>query len=68
MARDKAKDDKYFNCSQQHEHDYVANLYPNPGKVKEFLKRKCQSGKISNSTHLEVYRLIQSELGFAIPV
>ena len=28
MARDKAKDDKHFNCTQAHETDYVAGLYP----------------------------------------
>jgi hypothetical protein len=28
VARDKAKDDKHFNCTQAHEADYVASLYP----------------------------------------
>ena len=27
MARDKAKDDQLFNCQQEYEIDYVANLY-----------------------------------------
>ena len=27
MARNREKDNLMFNCSQQHEHDYVAGLY-----------------------------------------
>lgn len=68
MARDKAKDDKYFNCSQEHELNYVANLYgSNRMQVKEFLKRKCGDNTIHYSTHMEVYELIRRELGYPIP-
>ena len=42
MARDKAKDDKMFNCSQDHEQAYVANLYgKNAENVKNFLITNC---------------------------
>jgi len=68
MARDKSKDDKYFNCSQEHEINYVASLYTNTERVKQFLKDKCRQGVIKYSTHMQVYKLIQDELGYPIPV
>ena len=68
MARDKAKDDKHFNCSEEHEFNYVSGLYPDKDKVYSFLKKKCQSNAIKYSTHLEVYELIKKELGYSIPV
>lgn len=67
MGRDKAKDDKYFNCSQQHEIDYVAGLYKEKEKVRNFLITKCKDGTIKNNTHKEVYQLIEKELGYPIP-
>jgi len=69
MGRDKARDDKLFNCSQSHEINYVASLYPgNEGEVRELLQKLCLKGEIKNFTHLEVYRLIQEKLGFKIPL
>lgn len=69
MARDKAKDDLYFNCSQDHEAEYVSGLYgKNKDEVKEFLADKCKSGDIFHSTHKAVYELIKKELGYPIPV
>ena len=69
MARDKAKDDKQFNCTQEHERVYVSGLYgANASEVKEFLIASCQSGAIKNSTHAQVYTLIKEKLGYAIPV
>lgn len=69
MARDKAKDDRQFNCSQEHERVYVSGLYGvNALKVKAFLVVNCQGGAIRNSTHAQVYTLIKDKLGFAIPV
>ena len=42
MGRDKSRDDKYFNCSEEYEHTYVANLYPGfQAEVLTFLKQKC---------------------------
>jgi len=67
MARDKAKDDKYFNCGQEHEFDYVSGLYAEKEKVYDFLKKKCSDKTISYSTHLEVYKLIEKELGYSTP-
>lgn len=69
MARDKAKDDLLFNCSQSYELDQVASHYGlNKSKVLQFLKDSCGRGDIYHSTHLEVYKLIQSKLGYPIPV
>lgn len=70
MARDKAKDGRTFNCSQDHEHDYVAGLYsidrrPN---VRTLLKSGCANNTIYNSTHLQVYTLIKNKLGYDIPI
>lgn len=65
MARDKAKDDLYFNCTQEHEAEYVAGLYPETVKkeVKDFLKRACQTKLLNNATHQQVYDLIHKQLG-----
>ena len=69
MARDKKKDDLLFNCSQDHEIDYVANLYSgNVQNVKKYLKQKCADGTISGFTHKKVYELIKQDLGLPIPV
>jgi hypothetical protein len=69
MARDKSKDDKLFNCSQQHEHDYVAGLYSiekRPG-VRSFLINGCRNNVIYHCTHYKVYELIRANLGYPIP-
>ena len=69
MARDKAKDDLLFNCNQSYELDQVASHYGlNKDKVLQFLNNSCSRGDIYHSTHLEVYKLIQSRLGYPIPV
>lgn len=70
MARDKAKDDKLFNCSQEHERDYVADLYGSTRKnsVLTFLITGCNNNTIFHSTHMEVYKLIKSNLGYEIPI
>ena len=67
MAKDKAKDDELFNCSEPHEINYVADLYEESQEVREFLKEKCDSEDIHHSTHKEVYELIQEELGYSLP-
>ncbi len=71
MARDKAKDDKHFNCSQEHEFTYVSGLYSDKTadkiKVYLFLKKKCEDGSIKYSTHYEVYGMIKDEIGYPIP-
>ncbi|MES2622244.1 MAG: hypothetical protein V4615_15445 [Bacteroidota bacterium] len=68
MARDKAKDDKYFNCEQEHERKYVSGLYVQQTTVYNFLVSKCNTNEIKNSTHLEVYTLIRQKLGYPIPI
>jgi hypothetical protein len=68
MARDKAKDDKHFNCTQVHEADYVAGLYPHArDEVKNFLESACQDKSLHNSTHKDVYDLIKRKLGHSQP-
>ena len=68
MPRNKSKDDNYFNCSQEHELDYVSGLYPDKQKVYNFLIQKCKDNTIHYSTHMEIYKLIRNQLGYLIPV
>lgn len=60
MAKNKARDDKFFNCNQEKDYDekdYVARQYPEHyEEVYEFLKRKCKNKQIHYSTHAEVYQ------------
>ena len=53
-------DYKYFNCSEDHEADYIATVYNDKANqtVKEFLKEKCNSNEINYATHDEVYTLL----------
>lgn len=67
MARDKTKDDKFFNCSEEHEFEYVSGLYDAYAEVYSFLKDSCENNTIKYSTHTEVYELIESHLGYTIP-
>ncbi len=67
MGRDKTKDDKYFNCSQEHELDYVSGLYADKNGVYDHLKKKCKSGEINYCTHKQVYKMIQDDLGYPAP-
>lgn len=71
MAKNKARDDKFFNCNQEKDYDekdYVARQYPEHyEEVYEFLKRKCKNKQIHYSTHAEVYQLIEDELGYPSP-
>lgn len=57
-------DHKHFNCSQDHELDYVSRRYDEKQRVRvrKFLKEKCKNGDIKYSTHDEVYDLIKTEL------
>ena len=65
---DKAKDDLFFNCSQEHEVNYVASRYNDSDKVKEFIAQGCASGKIKYMKHIELYELIEKELGLPVPL
>lgn len=55
-------DHDMFNCSQDHEATYVARLYNDKKHqtVKDFLKEKCDSKEIKNSTHAQVYALLEA--------
>lgn len=68
MGRDKAKDDRNFNCDQEHELNYVSGLYDDALIVKAFLKESCADKTIKYAKHMEIYKLIEKELGYAIPV
>lgn len=58
-----AEDNKMFNCSEQHEHDYMASQYPEKDRkeVREFLKSACESGRINNNSHKDVIHLLSLE-------
>ena len=66
--RDKARDDTFFNCSDQHEIEYVVRQYKDREGVRKLLKEKCADKTISYSTNLEVYQIIKKELGYEVPV
>lgn len=67
MKRDKARDDKFFSCQNEHELSYVAGLYQDSKKVREFIRENCGKS-IQYTTHKELYKLIESELGLSIPL
>ena len=67
MARDKSRDDKFFNCSEEWEFKYVSELYDKNDEVYDYLKEKCDDGTISYSTHMEVYEIIEKKFGYPIP-
>ncbi|HLG39011.1 MAG TPA: hypothetical protein VI461_05045 [Chitinophagaceae bacterium] len=67
MTRDKSRDDKYFNCSEQHELDYVSGLYVQKYIVRDFLAEQCKNKHIGYSTYRQVYRLIESILKYPVP-
>ncbi len=67
MGRDKKRDDKFFNCSQDHEIEYVANLYQDKETVKKLINLDCTLGNIKYMTHIDLYKKIEKELGFSVP-
>jgi len=54
-------DHEYFNCSEEHELNYVSSLYTDPKSVKLSLIEMCEKKIIKNSTHAEVYELLKSK-------
>lgn len=68
MSKNNGRDQKFFNCSEQHELKYVSGKYEDSEKVYQFLVESCKNGKIKYSSHIQVYTLIEQELGLAIPV
>ena len=67
MARDKAKDDVPFNCSQEHEKQYVASLYADKRVIYNFLTTSCANNTIKYATHKQVYEFIKKQLAYEIP-
>lgn len=66
---DLGRDQRLFNCGEDHEINYVADLYGvHNDDVRAFLKDACDSGTISNFTHAQVYQFIAKELHLPIPV
>ena len=61
MSTGDKKDWHEFNCSQEHEFNYVKDLYVTPNKVYDWLKRACNEGKLNHSTHEEVYEMLEKQ-------
>lgn len=59
MSAGNKKDHKYFNCDEQYEIDYVKKQYKNPSAVEKWISEECkQGGRISNTTHDELYEML----------
>lgn len=59
------KEQDYFNCSEDYEHDYVAGLFEETRKVKKWLKENCANNNINNTTHVELYQMLR-DAGFTM--
>lgn len=68
MQRDKEKDDIEFKCNRDTQVDYVANLYTDKVIVKAFLIGKCKTKSIKYFSYLEIFKLIEKELGYPVPM
>jgi len=67
MARSKSNDQEVFSSEQPHQLNYFTHLYKKNEEVEKFLRRHCANGTIDKKTHLEVFKLIEEELGYPIP-
>lgn len=69
MGRDKERDDKLFNCSQEHERNYIASLYDDSKRqaVLDFISHGCSTNIIYHTTHYKVYKLIEQHLELPVP-
>lgn len=55
-----AKDNKYFNCSEKHEIEYLAKKFKEPKEdVIKAIKQLCKEGKIKYSTHPEAEQALK---------
>ena len=61
MEKSVERDNKFFNCSEEHELKHVAGKYENPDAVAAFIKQECASGLIHYWTHEKVYDLLQKK-------
>ena len=68
MARDKDKDNQYFNGSKD-EINYISNFYGEKRlKVRGFLVAGCEKGGIKrNTTNMQIYEMIKTVFGYGIP-
>lgn len=59
------KDGKFFNCSEEHELNYVSGKYEDKEKVKEFIKAKCKDKTIHYWTQQKLAEFL-AENGFKL--
>ena len=59
------RDGKYFNCSEEHELNYVSGKYKDKEKVKEFIREKCKDKTIHYWTQVKLAEYL-AENGFAL--
>ncbi len=67
MARSKSFDNKSIKCDQAHSINYFSHLYGKDEKVERFLRRHFALKTIHDKTHIELFRMIEKELGVPIP-
>ena len=67
MARSKQRDNHVFKCAQTHVINYLSHLYNKSELVESYLRRKCAIGTIEEKTHLEIFTMIEKELGIPMP-
>lgn len=59
------RDNKFFNCSEEHELNYVAGKYEDREKVKEFIRQKCADKTIHYWTQEKLAQYL-AENGFKL--
>jgi len=67
MAKDETKDYQFFECEQQEDLDYVASLYAQQDRVYALLRQEREKKTIQYSTHVDIYELIETKLGYPVP-
>ncbi|MCC8194489.1 MAG: hypothetical protein LIP28_07580 [Deltaproteobacteria bacterium] len=55
------RDNKYFNCGEDHEIRHVAGQYRDPEEVAAYIRQECVSGHIHYWTHEKVYALLDKK-------
>lgn len=67
MSRNKSNDKDVFYSDQIYQLNYFSHLYDHNQDVDKLLKRLCAIGTLDNKTHLEVFKIVQEELGHPFP-
>ena len=58
MNKNNEKDWELFNCSEQHEINYVKKLYTEPVAVESWINEACKSGgRVNNTPHDVLYAI-----------